>query len=198
MRLWARQLNGWQFFGFTVPSAKHWTEFSHISQYISVPTGLYSQAPLQHQLPSYLGPQGASTIGHSIHISAAAWGPPTHADKLLIVPANSAAHTNVLCRHVWMRVYNYTCNLFIFTQCTHACVLLFGGRCQNVFVMLMRMEVCWWSDGVANGPAGCENLFHCLSLFSTLVWLAHWVFVCVGLNGKGSRMCQNMYVSTEL
>lgn len=41
-------------------------------------------------------------------------------------------------------------------------------RCAQtcLSVTLMRLEVCCCSSRAANGPAGCENLFHCLSLFS--------------------------------
>lgn len=128
-------------------------------------------------------------------------GPTTHADKLLAVPTSYASNTNVLPMYAWIWVENYVICLF-FAQC----VFLFDGRCQNVFVMLMRMEVCWWSDCAANGPAGCENLFHCLSLFSTLVWPSCWVCACVcvfffwvwTLDGNGSKVWLNMYVSTEL
>lgn len=45
-----------------------------------------------------------------------------------------------------------------------------GYRCPQtcvcVCVTLMRLEVCCCSSRAANGPAGCENLFQCLSSFS--------------------------------
>lgn len=106
------------------------------------------------------------------------------------------------CLYVCGCLFGSTCDLLMSTCFVRMCNFLMAGVWMCVFVMVMRMEVCWWSNWAANGPAGCENLFYCLSLFSTLVWPSCWVCSCVHLcvcrteNG-GAPKCASVCISAQ-